>query len=77
MQNSRMASLESTPMALQSRPTSLAKVTLSACQELSMYFTISAVRRSVRINGALSAAYNSRTVAAARSSDAPITVFGG
>src|SRR3954468_360924 len=38
--------------ALQRLPISLAKPILSACQLLLTYFTISAVSRSVRINGA-------------------------
>ena len=42
----------SRPNALQRLPISLAKPIFSACQQLSTYLTISAVSKSVRINGA-------------------------
>ena len=58
-------------------PTSLAKPTLSACQQLSAYFTISAVSMSVRIIGPGMLAYSAASRSPLARFTSPITVFGG
>jgi hypothetical protein len=55
----------------------LAKPTLRPCQQLSAYFTISAVSTSVRIIGPGVFAYRAASSSPLERLSSPITVFGG